>query len=147
VNKVTTLPKFVKIQMTFLNMWEFVEVAQPRRPKEALNPRGWWIIYVKVDEIIYVQYQECASVLIIWAPSKINSLFLEREYYYRQNMNYAGVDIPCLHDLEYLPSTIVNHTNNKKSSYIRSSMCYWSNAFNHIKQEWQQYYTLVLTQY
>jgi hypothetical protein len=35
----------------------------------------------------------CASVLIIWAPSKINSLFLEQEYYYRQSMSYAGVDV------------------------------------------------------
>ena len=60
------------------------------RPKEALNPRGWWIIYVEVDEIIYVQYQECASVLITWAPSKINNSFLEQEYYYKQSMNYAG---------------------------------------------------------
>ena len=32
-------------------------------------------------------------MLIIWAPSKINSLFLEQEYYYRQSMSYAGIDV------------------------------------------------------
>ena len=32
-------------------------------------------------------------MLITWAPSKINNLFLEQEYYYRQSMNYAGVDL------------------------------------------------------